>query len=529
MKSLILLLIVIFCLLGNCGAQSWKNQFVTFKDTGTANVRIANSLGYDYIHALNWFSSYYKNNPDCDGMGFYMINPEYAGHIFDSIPGWASLPAGSNDGEYIVTTYSYSQAQKDWYEERMVNVGTSGQSFPNDLAVLWFDGTSTERGVEWCFQQQSVITSVINRILSHVDTFVATGTFDFAGFTWDVPDLTSSFFNWLPGNSRTNLTSLTGTNSCFSGTHVHDYPDYSDGKAEFFKQLLTAARAKYGTDSIHWMLDPARIYDAGYSYDEWVARVKLRADKAQLTPDLLIQESADSTTITEFALNNNIFNAGMGITGTMTGIGQRSAPGESDNRLIASNAGAKGCWYNWYLNIGGLGSFPNFTTIESIYPRLLLIRCVSNWDNLCDVPLADRGIVAVNGTTTYYSPNSRITPDVMYTHFWKDENKIYACFTPATSASLLAGSVTMKLNERLLYVRAVNGYFEPTGYATNDFTISGQNVIPKATITGTNTGNPYIMTVLDMAGKNEQAIIEKDYLLPGSATMSGNGNASVTF
>ena len=80
-----------------------------------------------------------------------------------------------------------------------------------------------------------------------------------------------------------------------------------------------------------WILDPYYIYNTIYA-SSWVNQIKDRADKDELTPDMLTQE-APSTKFVDEVLN---FNSGVNITKDRVGITQLIAAGktEANNRLF---------------------------------------------------------------------------------------------------------------------------------------------------------------------------------------------------
>ncbi|MEK7233676.1 MAG: hypothetical protein AAB268_07665, partial [Elusimicrobiota bacterium] len=382
------LLGVVFAVVGSPSTvsadDSWKNYYAIWSDTQENGVRYCKQMGYDYINALDWKWDSYKNNLDVAGMKFYIVNPQLRSDAYRSIPDYNSIPATFAAGADVNTTHAYTQFQKDWYNQRMV--WKSNDSFPNNLASGWFAGASTQFSTMWDFQQQAVIDEVIDIILNtHIPRYENSGLpFTFAGYQWDVPLLTGDFFYWNSGMKRATLAYWTGIDSGLIHSGItHEYSTYSEGLAAFYKQLMARTRQKY--PDAKWIIDPALIYDETYSYDEWVARVKSRSDKAELTPDMIMQEdgSANQTYNLKYINDARNFNSGLNITKDMVGSHQRGVVNEDQNRVIAANAAINGAWYNWFGNHGGQGNMPSFSkNITLVYPRLKLIRLIPNWDNL---------------------------------------------------------------------------------------------------------------------------------------------------
>lgn len=221
-----------------------------------------------------------------------------------------------------------------------------------------------------------------------------------------------------------------------------------------------------------------------------VYSVKNRDDKDELTPDFLSQEEGLNGN-TAFVDDTNIFNSGMNITKSMVGSSQSNEVAEYANRLIAAKAGINGAWYNWFGRWGGFRSMPNFQRITEVYPRLLLVRCVPNWDNLNRIGTSSRMMdTSINGTTTYNAYKngklwSHMDNQVYYSRHPKTK-KLYAVFNTGTTPP--AGSVTINSNERLVSAYSTNGYFEPVHDITSQFVVDGVNIKPTAAIVGTTTG-----------------------------------------
>jgi hypothetical protein len=105
---------------------------------------------------------------------------------------------------------------------------------------------------------------------------------------------------------------------------------------------------------------------------------------------------------------------------------------------------------------------PSFNGITAVYPRLKLIRCIPNWDNLNNIPLSNR---SWDGSV-YQSANSYISSNIMYTRHWKNPKKIFVVFNTHNEPLYL------KQGETISSIQSVDGYFVENGNATSDFTVS---------------------------------------------------------
>ncbi|OGR49909.1 MAG: hypothetical protein A2X37_12020 [Elusimicrobia bacterium GWA2_66_18] len=444
--------------------ENWKNYYSLVHDTKENNVRYAKQMGYDYINVYSWYSSYYKSTPTTAGMKFYMLGPHLYYQVFETLENYKNL----NGAFMIDKSRIYTSTQAAWYSAYMVNI--SANKFPDNLATGWWNG-SNKFEVLWDFQQQAVIDYVVEKIIKTAGTF-AGNNFNFAGYQFDVPDLAGCFYKWdstKGGQTKTTLKAMTGSDSGIdhiglNGTKTKDFAAYPDGLAAFFKQLMRETKKIY--PNAKWIIDPARIYSTT-GYDEWVNGISQRQDKADLIPDLVMEEGASTNFVDEPKNFDYYDSSGVkigptGITKNMVGSNQRSKIDENINRLIAAKAGVNGAWYNWFLNLALGNMSSTFTdSVANVYPRLKLIKCIPNWDNLNAIAV-DSSHRAWNKSTTdpvydSYDANgyqqSHIDKDVMYSRHWKT-GKLFAVFTSTS------GVIQLKPGEALASIRSANEYFE---------------------------------------------------------------------
>src|SRR3989344_5135733 len=202
---------------------------------------------------------------------------------------------------------------------------------------------------------------------------------------------------------------------------------------------------------------------------------------------------------TEFVDDSNIFNSGMNITKDMVGSSQPGKSTEYENRLYAAKAGINGAWYNWFGLFSEGDNTVNFSSITQVYPRLKLVKSIPNWDNLNNIPLANRSWDGnVYQSTQNGQPQSYISSDVMYSRQWKN-GKLFVVFNDALTP------IKLNPNETIASIQCTDGYFIESGDCTADFTITDVSgakqlklkstvVIPTDTTNGQIKGVGYIIT-----------------------------------
>ncbi|MFO0794405.1 MAG: hypothetical protein U0586_10125 [Candidatus Brocadiaceae bacterium] len=504
----------------NVYAQSgWQNYYcVPWRDTNANTLLYAKQMGYDYISAKSWDPTIYTNNPDYAGFKFYIIDPQNEFGVYKDIPEHDMLGNDVQHGRLIDKAKTYTQAQKDWYEQHMV--WKSSDPFPNNLATSIFpDLKPTRFAVMWDFQQQAVIDELVEKLILTFKSYENPSLpFTFAGWGIDVP-LLNTEFRYLSSEGtpvRITLAYWTGMDSGIPHSNMtQDYATYTEGVFAFYKKLNK--RMKQEFPDAKWFIDPARIYSTTFE-DEWIHRIKDRPDKDALTPDMIAQEGP----VTDFADDDNIFNSGVNITRDRVGCEQRREVDESTNRLIAAKAGINGSWYNWFgqFGISGLGSMPDFKSITDVYPRLKLVRCIPNWDNLNNVPLKDRSW----NESKYKSPKSFISSDVMYSRHPKT-GKLFAVFLTKE------GIIRFNEGESVTSVMRADGFFKEAAGGVNDIIIGNNKIRLKSSVNidldssnGQIKGNGYIFTLTSQTDVPTALTKRAKDITSNSATLRGMAN-----
>src|SRR3990167_1468965 len=446
--------------------ESWKNFYgIAWQGGATETVTYPKQMGYDYTTlapgAIN--RTLYATIPNRAGLKFYIIDPEKLQNLIHTITtleiDTTRVPPNGT------STPLYTQSQIDFFERYAV--WKSMDAFPNNMATGWWS-SETSFGVLWDFQQQAVIDYVVEQFISLAKSYEDTSLpFTFGGYMVDVPRLSGDFNIYDANKSNLNtgvtLSYWTGSDSgLVHGTITHEYATYTEGNAAFRKQLNTRIRQEW--PDAKCIFEPYWLYSTS-KLDEYIYSIKDRTDKDELTPDMLSQEHSG----TEFVDDDNNFNSGVNITKDRVGNSQSGEVDEYKNRLFAAKAGINGAWYNWIGRFGGTGNMPDFQSITKVYPRLKLIRCVPNWDNLNGIPLDERSWEG----GVYRSTKSYVSGDVMYSRHPKT-GKLFAVFLT------LSGVITLNAGEIVTSVERTDGFFVESGDGSADVNIVGNEKIGRA-------------------------------------------------
>jgi len=431
-------------------SEAYKNFYaVVWRGEPVDNLKFARQMGYRYVG----YRSKMANLDEAEGMRFYVVNPELR-YLPVSL---MDLNAPSENG---------TQAQ---YEEFFT--WKNNMPFPQNLASGWW--YSDSRFIPIIdFQQQSVIDDTVEYILAGIkpDENISLD-FRFAGLMWDVPDIKGDFWSGYGGSGGefVDLSYWTGSDSCASLAHTHDYATYSDGKAAYFKTVYKRIREEY--PDAKFISHPFTIYD------RWIKDIENRADARELMPDLLLQEQSG----TLFVDDERIFSSGL-VTRNQVGTSTTRKFGNYENRLYAAKAAINGAWYNWFGNLGGDGDTPDYQNIYEVPARLQLIRVLPNWDNLAQIPLPER---TWDGTV-YESSNSYVDGNIIYSR-QPLSGKLFVVFLDT------AGRIKLKPNETVGSIHKTDGLFIETENGSMDLEVSGNEI---RLINPAGLSDGYIITLL---------------------------------
>ena len=525
---LFIFLVLITCITGLVNKaksdDSWKNFYtVCWIGTPTTHIRFAKQMGYDYIGipAFATSPSSYTSVSGVDGLKFYLVDPYYQlSHVFEGNPNWINTQDAPN----------YTAAQKKFYNDYMC--WKNLQTFPNNLATGFWDSPYRFHPM-WDFQRQAVIDYVIANTLEAAHAFESVSpSFTFAGCIYDVPRLWGEFHTYNPitgGSPFTNIGTQRGDSiqsSLLHGTITHQYSTYEEGFAEYFKQLSVAMKAEFPNSKM--IIEPSRIYNDQWAHnDGWVDEIAgrwdinvARSDIGSLSTsiDFLSQENAGTHFVDDFNENGtqtiNGVNyiskaaalASMGITKSMVGSSQQLYwSDDASNRIIAGKCGINGSWYNWF----GRWADMSVKSLNLITASQKLIRCLPNWDNLTNVPLASR---SWNGSV-YQSTRSYASSDVIYSRHWKTD-KLFAVFLTTN------GTINLNTGETVTSTfRVSSDYFVETTDGSSDVTIGASTI---QIISSANLNKGYIFT-LSGAGTSTAA----PTVTTGTATPTGTSTATL--
>lgn len=419
----------------NLEETDYRNFYgIVWRGTARDNARYAKQMGYGYVAN----QSNMRTLPEAQGLKFYMINPELT-----------AAPVSTK----IDTTKTYSPQERAFYEQTLTWKNESAQ-FPNNIASgWWFDDQNFL--IVYDFQQQAIIESVVELIITRAKNLEnPANSYTFAGMMWDVQDLKGDFWTGHgdAGGKFVDLSFWTGEDSCASSNHQHDYANYSDGKAAFYKRLYQRTRQEFN--------DPKFIGEPFLVYQRWIEQLETRVDALELMPDMLTQEMSG----TQFMDDDRIYASGL-ITRDRVGLSTPRTFEHQENLVYTATAATNGSWYNWFGKFGGDGNMPNYQNVYEVPARLQLIRVIPGWDNLNQVPLAQR---AWNGDR-YSSPNSYADADVIYSQ-QPVTNKIFAVFLNGS------GRVKLPQSESLVSVMKTDGLFIETDSGMNDIEYANNEI-----------------------------------------------------
>ena len=493
--------------------DSWKNFFGVYGARGIDGAKeaaiYAKQMGYDYIVAKGYnpylADSYKdKNNSMFSGLKYYVLDCYNDNYSFQGVSTWQS----GSSRRFLKPEFSptvMSPEDQAFYEGYMVWKSTT-QTFPENINT-GYRLSNNEVGTNWDLQQQRVIDYLVDRAMELFALYESdVNNFHFAGVLFDNTTLSGGEFDvWNtetnPPTGRLEIRHLqylinggnwnVNASSLWHPGITHEYPSYTEGNAAFQKKLISRMRGVY--PDAKWGSEPYYIYRANAAADV-LFQIKDRADRAELLPDLLLQESST----TEFADMPEVYNF-PGITRDMLGITQPNQVGEALNRLYAAKAGINGSWYNWFLRFGGTGTMPAWYSPTEVYPRLKLIRAIPGWDNLNNIPLVNRSWNNSATNPIYQSPNSYISVNVMYSRHWKT-GKLFAVFNTNLEP------IKVRPNETITSIQRTDGLFIESGDGSADVDIiDGANgkeirlnssvIIPTDSTNNQIKGVGYILTI----------------------------------
>ena len=457
MKTLNLLAILIVFLVAFISCKGKDEPSVPFVPIGTDLPEFRNYFGVSWNGLANISDNLAYAKQMGYGYVFYMTGMEND-PLSDNLYFFIESPQANSYSRTVNTASNYNSTQIDFYNNYCALKSTD--PFPNNLATGWFT-SSTTFTVALDLQQKKVIDWVVADILAKVKAIESVNPkFHFGGYSWDVPDLTGDFWNKdkAVGGLPTTLKFWTGGDyGVIFGNNVHNYANYSDGTAEFYKALFAATKAKYPNFKT--------IYEPYGIYDQWISKVKDRADAKQIMPDLLAQENRE----VDFLDDSRIF----AIYGTAPLIDKEhvasTAPAnftELANRINAAKLAMNKSWFNWFGRVGGTGDMPVYGSMKDVPARLKLIRVLPNWENINSTPITSR---TWNGVV-YKSPNAYAS-DSAISVIQPKTGKQFIVFLKSTAVVNLPAGKTVKS------ISLTDGLFRETSDAKADFIITTDNKI----------------------------------------------------
>lgn len=419
---------------------------ISWRGTAHENLAYARQMKYDYV----FYQTGMENDPLSNGLHFYIESPEY----------WTYTPN-------IITTNSYSASQIDFFEN-FCALKNSSTSFPNNIATGWYYGSTNFTPI-LDLQQQKVIdyeVASITKIIKGIEA--ANPQFHFGGLAWDVPNMMGDFWSALSG-TQVGLSYWTGGDfGAICPGCTHEFATYSDGHAQFYKQLRSTLQQTWpGT---RFVMEPYNVYN------DWMGQIQTRSDANLLMPDLLSSEGPG----TGFVDDTRVFSSGL-ITKDRMASTTPNISGEAENRTVAAKAAINGATFTWFGRFGGTGDMPNYSSITAVPARLKLIRALTTFENSNKTPLAQR---TWDGTT-YRSPTAFADP------------KAIGALQPGMSKFFVVlmaadGQVALPAGRTVKSISKTDGLFIETTDGSADLSI--QNGVVKLNGTA-GLGNGYIITL----------------------------------
>jgi hypothetical protein len=383
--------------------KDYRNFYgINWKGNVEDNLLYAKQMGYDFI----FYTQNMEKSKNAQNMYFYIETPEY--QVYPRT---------------IDLDKTYTKEQQEYFS-KFAALKNAELPFPDNIAQGWYF-TPTMFSVEPDFQQQRVIDFVVDNILALVENIQKENeNFLFAGFAWDVPQLTGDFWDGLQkdGGKQRILAHWRGIESgdIYPGL-THEYQTYSEGRAAYYKTLLKKTKEKY--PEAKFIMEPYRIYE------NWIQHVSGREDVKELMPHILLQESSGL----QFAADERIFESGL-IDRSYIGSSTPNVFDEDKNRELAGTAAMNGSLFCWYGRFGGTGNMPDYKSISEVPARLQLVRIISQWENIHNTPLSDRKWE--NGI--YSSPTAYISKDLIYA-IQPHTGKIFVVFNTLEGRAFLKG------------------------------------------------------------------------------------------
>ncbi|MBN2142237.1 hypothetical protein JW711_02805 [Candidatus Woesearchaeota archaeon] len=413
---------------------SQENEFKFFygihwRGDPCENIAYAKNMGYKYLI----YQSGMKGCSNADNISFYVESPDQADVIYVSL-----------EGE--------SRTEEEAREISKKHSIKSDLPFPNNLARGWFINKSSFRVVP-DLQQQTVIDEIVQESLQGIlEKENKNKGFLFAGYVWDVPQMDGDFWTgYQPdGGLQTTISYWTGTNSGFPrNEEAYDYNTYRDGKAAFYKNLITETSKAYP--------DMKMIYEPWHIYNSWISQVEYRQDYNYYRGDLICQESPSRSFIEDtriYPLYNYTTND---VCSTTPNVGSHQ-----ENLELMGLAAENEAWFGWYGRFGGTGDAPDYKSIREVPPRLQLIRVIAGWENINQVPLSARSFDPQ--TLTYKSSLSFADQNIMYSVHPRN-HKTYAVFLNRNEGIDLKGMVPKS-------IKLADSLFSPSEDVDSHFQVS---------------------------------------------------------
>lgn len=407
------------------------------------NLKFAKQMGYKYIFHRTGM----ENSALAKDIFFYIETPEY--QVYNTL----------GVDRQVNPDRTYTEEQKQTYQKYFALKDTSA-GFPWNMANGWYVGKTFT--VQPDLQQQKVIDIFVERVVKYAKTLERPERkFLLGGLAWDVPQFPGDF--WGGGKQVTLAYWNKSETSALYPDNSHEYSTYSEGRAQYYIQLLKAMEKEFPDRKFSHIFEPYNYYESWFAGMEGLSKIN---QEALMAKSLITQEAGVTkwSKGTEFTDDERVYKSGL-VKKERTGSSTPDNHDLASNKLIAGKAAVNGAWFNWYGRFSGSGDRVPMRHIYEVPNWLQLIRVAGNWDNLNGVPLSER---KWDGAA-YVSTNSRIDDNIIYSR-QPETRKLFVVFLNDK------GVIFLKPGEKIISVMKADKYFCEAEDSSEEIIIEGNKV-----------------------------------------------------
>ena len=461
------------------------------------NMRAAKALGYQYIidsPTAGWF--HFKDHPLATDMRFFVESPENGNasmpllptiaqeklddfanqsfsRLFNAYPHIASAVSDADldalrdyDNEVWLAYKAVVEAHFCWAD--------ASQEFPRNMAQSWNFSNGTYRFM-WDYQQQAVIDYLVDFIRRDLrERENPANNFLYAGLAWDVERRWFEFDGRLiPYDDETYPRPGADPNAS-ALVHEgisHEYPTFREGVMRFYLAVRSGMEEEFGDTRENLIIfEPWSIWGGGGWTADWGGYYRAVLEAPYLTEEERALIVGDYLTAEGPGLNHFLPASEGGDLDDLLAAGYLSSkslgsstqdtydvyydPNEESNLVYMGVIASTGSWFN------NFGAFNRSGDDITDWPdALVLTRMLANWENIHQVPLADRHWDS--SAVVYSSPMAYADQQLIYGR----EPRSGALFVVFMSES---ASLTLAPGEEVAEIRVANELYEAHGEGSLD-------------------------------------------------------------